>query len=83
MTLEDAPTWLIYQGRDGGIVWGRIPDGTEAADVVEAQFSAGGHADPGDVLAWLQGKAPDPWACGDGWGDEGVLAELGRKIRGS
>ena len=83
VTLEDAPTWLIYEDRDGGLAWGRIPDGAEASDVVNAEFSAGGHAHPGDVLAWLQGKAADPWALGDGWGDDGVLAELGRKVRGS
>jgi len=83
VTLEDAPIWLIYEDTDGGIVWCRIPDEAEAADVVEAEFSAGGHANPGDVLAWLQGEAPDPWACGDGSGDDGVLGELVGKIRGS
>jgi hypothetical protein len=82
-TLERAPNWLIYEDRDGGIVWCRTPDGVEASDVVDAQFSAGGHADAVDVLAWLQGEAPDPWAGGDGWDDDGVVEELTRKIRDS
>jgi hypothetical protein len=82
-TLDDAPTWLIYEDADGGVVWGRIPGGDEASDFVDAQFTAGGHADPGGVLAWLQGRAADPWTCGDGWGDEVVISELGRRIRGS
>lgn len=63
VTPEDAPRWLVYEDRDGSIVC-RIPDRAEVSDFVDAQFSAGGHADPGDVLAWLQGEAPDPWAAG-------------------
>lgn len=83
VTVEDAPTWMIYEDSDGGLVWRRIPDGVEASEVVDAQFSAGGHADPGAVLDWLQGRATDPWAGGDGWDEDGVLRELLRKIRGS
>jgi hypothetical protein len=83
-TQDDAPTWLIYEDRDGGIMWGRVPDGAETSDVVDAEFSAGGHAAPGDVLAWLQGELPDPWwDSGEGWIDDGVAAELVRKIRTS
>lgn len=84
VTLGDAPTWLIYADLHGGIVWCRIPDGTEASDIVDAEFMAGGHADPGEVLAWLQAKAPDPWAAGGhGWGDDEALSELRRRIRAS
>jgi hypothetical protein len=81
VTMDDAPTWLIYEDSDGELVWGRIPDGHQASDVVDARFVAGGHADPGGVLAWLQGETPDPCYLGDTWGDEIVLSELIRKIR--
>ncbi len=67
----------------GGLVWGRIPGGAAASEVVDARFSAGGHAAPAEVLAWLQGQAPDPWASRDGWGDDGVLEELVGKVRSS
>ena len=81
VTLEDAPIWLIYDDRyDGEVVWGRVPPVDEVADLVDAQFVAGGHADPSDVLAWLQGVLPYPWMCGGGGGPDAVLTELGRKI---
>ena len=80
VTMEDAPTWPIYEDGDGRILWDRIPDGAEASDLVDAHSIAGGHTDPGDVPAWFGGKTPDPWASGSGWGDDGVLGELMRKI---
>jgi hypothetical protein len=79
-TQDHAPTWLIYEDRDGGIVWGRVHDGAEVSDVVDAEFSAGGHAAPGDVLAWLQGEVPDPWYGSEAWSGSGLAVELGRKI---
>jgi len=83
VTMDDAPTWLIYDTDDDGIAWWcRVPHEVEPLDLVDARLSAGGHADPGQVLLWLQGKAPEPWAGGGGGsGDAGVLEELGRKIR--
>ena len=84
VTLEDAPIWLIYDDRDdGALVWGRVPPVDEVSDLVDAQFSAGGHADPSDVLAWLEGVLPYPWMPGGGGGHSAVLTELGRKIRDS
>ena len=79
--MDDAPIWVIYEDGDGGLVWGRIPDGHEASDIVDARFVAGDHTDPDSVLAWLQGEAPGPWYAGRGWGDESVLTQLNRKIR--
>lgn len=82
VTIDDAPTWLIYDTPDGGLAWDRIPDGVEPLDLVDARLSAGGHADPAEVLRWLQGTASDPWSGGGyGDGDAGVLDELRMKIR--
>jgi hypothetical protein len=81
VTTDDAPTWLIYETVDGEMVWGRIPDATEFPDLVNSKFSTGGHADPGAVLDWLQGKDEDLWGSGDGWGDGVVLERLGSKLR--
>lgn len=81
-TMDDAPTWLIYDTNDDEIVWCRVPDALEPLDLVDARLSAGGHADPGEVLLWLQGSTSEPWS-GGGWGDEAVARELGRKIRRS
>jgi hypothetical protein len=78
-TMGDAPTWLIYATNEGEIVWCRVPDALEPLDLVDARLIAGGHADPGEVLLWLQGRASEPWS-GGGWGDEAVPRELGRKI---
>lgn len=78
---DDAPTWLIYEGRDGQVWWDRVPEGIEVQSLVDAEFSAGGHADPGVVLDWLLGKAAGPWGSGDGSGDDNVLEALGRTIR--
>lgn len=82
VTMDDAPTWLIYDTDEGGIAWCRVPDGVEPLDLVDARLIAGGHADPAEVLLWVQGKTSEPWAGGgDGSGDAGVLEALGRKIR--
>jgi len=77
VTPEDGPIWLIYKSIDGGLRWGRISGGAEASEVVDAHLVAGGHADPGEVLRWLQGDAPEPWANGGSGSDDGdVLREL-------
>jgi hypothetical protein len=82
VTPEDAPTWLIYENTERGLMWGRTPGGVEAADVIDARFIAGGHADPGQVLAWLRGAEPNPWGGGGyGWGDDHVADALLRNIR--
>lgn len=56
ITLDDAPTWLLYVTADGGFGWTRDPDADEALDLVDARFAAVEHAAPSDVLAWLQGS---------------------------
>lgn len=81
-TREDRPTWLIYDTNEGEIVWCRVPDAIEPLDLVDARLSAGGHADPGEVLPWLQGSASEPWSGGGG-GDEALAREVGRKTRRS
>ena len=80
VSMDDAPTWLIYDETDGTLRWCRVPGGLKASDIVDARFTAGGHADPAGVLAWLRGDVPDPWARGGGWGDESVVRELGNKL---
>jgi hypothetical protein len=82
VTTDDAPTWLIYHTDQDGVAWCRVPDAVEPLDLVDARLTAGGHADPSEVLRWLQGRAPDPWAGGgDGGGDAAVFEKLGREIR--
>jgi hypothetical protein len=81
VTTDDAPTWLIYDTDEDGLAWCRVPDAVEPLDVVDSRLNAGGHADPREVLLWLQGRALEPWAGGDGGGDAAVIEELGRKIR--
>ena len=84
VTSDDAPTWLIYETDGGAVKWCRVADGVEAADLVQAGQIAAGHADPSEVLRWLQGAAPEPWGSGGhGWGDESVVLELGSLIRRS
>lgn len=83
VTLDDAPTWLIYIDDADHVAWCRIPDGAEAEDVVDAVSTAGGHTDPGSVLAWLRGDAADPWAGGEGWDDDDVVTRLGQAIHAS
>ena len=83
VTFDEAPTWLIHDG-DSGVSWRRVPAGVEPLDLVEARTSAGGHADPKEVLLWLEGKALDPWGSGgSGSGDAAAVEELGRRIRQS
>jgi len=79
VTMDDAPIWLVYEDGDQGMVWCRVPDRVDISDGVDADVIAGGHADPGQVLAWLQGEASDPWA-GGGDGSRGKV--LDRFYRG-
>lgn len=82
ITIGEAPTWLIYETAEEGIAWCRVPDGFSEHDLVDAEVSAGGHADPKDVLRWLQGRWPEPWGnTGSGSGAASVLDQLARKIR--
>lgn len=78
---DDAPTWLVYETLDGAIVWHRVPGGVEPLALVDARRSAGGHAEPVEVLRWLHGTALDPWS-GFGYGtDDGhVTDDLRQKI---
>lgn len=32
VTIDDAPTWLIYAAADGGLMWRRVPDKMEPLD---------------------------------------------------
>jgi hypothetical protein len=81
VTLEVAPKWLIYDGADGGLMWHRVPDGVEPFDLVSARFTAGGHADPEEVLRWLRGEVSDPWGrVGDGGGSPRALEALRKRI---
>ena len=81
VSMDDAPTWLVYEDGERGMAWCRVPDGVEVSDVVNADVVAGGHADPGEVLAWLEGEASDPWA-GGGDGSRGrVLDRFYRALR--
>lgn len=71
VTPHDAPDWLIYVVDDGALGWCRHPAG------VKSRFAASGHADPAEVLRWLQGKADDPWGGGGGGdGDWQVLPAI-------
>jgi hypothetical protein len=58
-----------------------VLDKAEPLDLVHARLSAGGNADPDEVLSCLQGRVPNPWAEGGyGDGDDGVVDDLSRKI---
>lgn len=82
VTPDGAPTWLIYDTVDGALTWCRVEDGVALSDLVDGRQTAGGHADPSEVLRWVQGAAADPWGSGGhGSGDESVVQELGRLIR--
>lgn len=84
VTFDEAPTWLIHDDDDSGVSWRRVPAGVEPLDLVEPRTGAGGHADPQEVLLWLEGKALDPWGSGgSGSGDAAAVEELGRRIRQS
>lgn len=80
MTLDEAPTWLIYETADGDIGWCRMPDRADVDDVVDAHIVTGGHLDPVEVLRWLRDLDARS-AFGDGSADPVVLHDLGRKIR--
>ena len=77
ITVDESPTWLIYTTEAGTLTWRRVADGIEPANLVVPRRSAGGHADPADVLAWLRDESPTPWGTiGSGYSDDGVLDEL-------
>ncbi len=81
VTEDDAPKWLIYDTADGGLMWRRVPDRMEPLDLVDAQLAALGHANPAEVLRWLQGEASNPWGnLGDGGGNSNVLEALRESI---
>lgn len=84
VTIDEAPTWLIYQDMDATLRWCSVPPATEPFGLVDPTRWACGHADPKTVLLWLSGSEPEPWGFGgSGWGDEAVLAELrGMILRG-
>ena len=76
------PPWLIYAVGENGIGWQRIPEGTAAPDVVEAEHLTGGHPGPEGVLAWLESDWPDPWrGRGEFPEDAFIYEELRRRIR--
>ncbi|WP_155855964.1 hypothetical protein [Cellulomonas sp. URHD0024] len=79
VTLDESPDWIIFDTVDG-IGWRRWPDDLPNEEMVRAPLEAGGHADPSDVLAWLQGNAADPWASGDGDGPPEVVEALQRWV---
>ena len=64
-TEDASPDWIIYD-TDDGIGWRRFPNGLPEDEEVDAPCRADGHADPADVLRWLEGTADDPWTSGDG-----------------
>ena len=81
VTADDAPTWLICDTADGALMWRRVPDRVEPLDLVDARFTAGGHADPAEVLRWLRGEESNPWGSGgDGSGNSGVLEALRKRV---
>lgn len=82
VTVDESPTWLIYDTPEGGVAWRGVPDGVEPLHLVDAAHTAGGHADPAEVLSWLSGEAQDPWSEGGaGSGDPAVLRKLRMAIR--
>lgn len=77
VTLNVSPDWIIFD-TDEGIGWRRWPDDLPDDEMVHAPLEAGGHADPSDVLAWLEGKTADPWASADGFGSTEATTALQR-----
>lgn len=77
VTMSESPDWIIFD-TDDGLGWRRWPDDLPDNDMVRATLEAGGHADPSDVLAWLEGNQADPWASGDGFGAPEVVGALQR-----
>jgi hypothetical protein len=81
VTEDDAPTWLIHDAPQGdGLAWCRVPTGVEPFRLVHARHTAGNHADPADVLSWLQGEASDPWTWDEYSGNAVVLDVLRNKL---
>lgn len=80
VTLEQAPTWLIYDTDDGKVGWCRVPDGVEVTVLVDAPVVTGSHVDPDEVLVWLQ-KPDVALTPGDGSADAAIVRNLGLKIR--
>ena len=77
--MSESPDWIIFD-TDEGLGWRRWPDDLPDNDMVRATLEAGGHADPSDVLAWLEGNMADPWASGDGFGAPEVVGALQRWV---
>lgn len=50
LTHDDAPTWLLCDTAAGALMWRRVPDRREPLELVKARYTAGGHADPNEVL---------------------------------
>jgi hypothetical protein len=81
VSMDDAPSWLIYNYDDGGLAWCRVRALIDPFSLVDAESTAAGHADPQQVLLWLQGQAPDPWSAGgSGWGNASVTGELQSRV---
>lgn len=72
ITAGWSPDWIIY-GTDAGIGWRRYPDGLPSVEDidhdVDASYRSDVHADPADVLAWLEGRTSNLWAGGEANGD--------------
>lgn len=83
VTFDASPNWILFDTPDG-VGWLRWPDGLPASDFVQAPLQAGGHAAPGEVLAWLNGDSADPWgAGGDGFGEAQAIVNLQMRIAGA
>lgn len=82
VTVDDAPIWPIYGAPEGAVQWCRLTGDAHIPDYIDAQATAGGHADPAAVLNWLRSTADEPWGVGgSGWGDDAVLTWLGDRLR--
>ena len=80
-TLDEAPTWLIYETSDGRVEWCRVPDGSEITDLVDATVITGDHVDPVEVLHWLQDQDAASVPGDAGPTDRAVIQQIGRNIR--
>lgn len=81
VTMDDAPTWLVYVTADGGLGWSRMPDGEEPLDLVEARWETGGHCAPAQVLEWLRTGEPDGLLQGHGAADRVVVDAIADRVR--
>ena len=79
---EGSVRWLVQDGRTPGtVVWQRMPDQADLATLIgDGVPTAGGHADPANVLLWLYGRVPDPWGNGGGGSDDAGLLERLRAL---